>query len=78
MPADKNIQQHHLTLVEPLTSREIAVLRLIAEGYANKEIAQKLGVSVRTVKFYGTSIYAKLGVRGRTQAIYKAKELGLL
>ncbi len=65
-------------LVEPLTGREMDVLRLIAAGHANKEIAQKLSVSLRTVKFYATTLYAKLGVTGRTQAIHRARELGLL
>lgn len=64
--------------VEPLSQRETEVLRFIADGYANKEIALRLGVSVRTVKFYATSIYSKLGVAGRTQAIHKARSLGLL
>jgi LuxR family maltose regulon positive regulatory protein len=65
-------------LVEPLTKREMEVLRLIAEGCSNKEIAQKLSISLRTVKFYATNIYSKLGASGRTQAAYKARELGLL
>ena len=65
-------------LVEPLTRREQEVLRLINEGFSNKEIAQRLSISLRTVKFYATNLYSKLGVAGRTQAVYKARELGLL
>jgi LuxR family maltose regulon positive regulatory protein len=65
-------------LVEPLTGREMEVLQLIAEGYSNKEIAQRLYVSLRTVKYYATNIYAKLGVVGRTQAAFRAREMGLL
>jgi len=78
LQAEKDAQQQNLKLVEPLTRREIEVLRLITEGLSNKEIAQKLDISLRTVKFYGTSIYSKLGISGRTQAIRKAKELGLV
>lgn len=76
--AEKDYRQNNLALAEPLTSREIAVLQLIFEGYANKEIAQRFGISIRTVKYCGTNIYSKLGVTGRTQAIHKARELGLL
>jgi LuxR family maltose regulon positive regulatory protein len=64
-------------LVEPLSKRELEVMRLIVEGYSNKEIAQKLYISLRTVKYHATSIYAKLGVSGRTQAAFRARELGL-
>lgn len=65
-------------LVEPLTRREMEILRLIDKGYSNKEIAQELYISLRTVKYYATNIYTKLGVSGRTQAVFKARELGLL
>jgi len=65
-------------LVEPLTERERQVLQLIAEGMTNKEIAQELILSVGTVKVHAHNIYGKLGVSGRTQAIAKARELGIL
>jgi LuxR family maltose regulon positive regulatory protein len=65
-------------LIEPLSEREKDVLRLIAEGCLNKEIAQKLYISLRTVKYHTTSIYTKLVVNGRAQAAIKARELGLL
>jgi LuxR family maltose regulon positive regulatory protein len=65
-------------LVEPLSKRELEIVRLIVEGYSNKEIAQKLYISLRTVKYHATSIYSKLGVSGRTQAAFRARELGLL
>ena len=71
-------QKHNLALVEPLSQREIEVLQLIASGLANKEIAQRLYISLRTVKFHTTSIYSKLEVSGRAPAIVKARELGLL
>jgi LuxR family maltose regulon positive regulatory protein len=73
-----NVQKHNLALLEPLTQREIEVLQLIAEGQANKEIAKHLFISLRTVKFHTTNLYAKLEVSGRAQAIIKARELGLL
>ena len=71
-------QKSNLALVEPLSRREIEVLQLIASGLANKEIAQRLCISLRTVKFHMTSIYSKLEVSGRAPAIVKARELGLL
>jgi LuxR family maltose regulon positive regulatory protein len=72
------VQLGNAALVEPLTPRELEILQLIAEGYSNKEIAQKLYISVRTVKYYATNIYGKLDVSGRTQAAFRARELGLL
>jgi len=65
-------------LVEPLTAREREILGLIAEGLSNKEIAQKLVLTAGTVKAHAHSIYGKLGVRGRTQAVARARELDLL
>ncbi len=65
-------------LVEPLTVREIEVLRLISEGYPNKEIAQKLHISLRTVKYHTTNIYTKLNVSGRAHAVAKARNLELI
>lgn len=65
-------------LVEPLSDREVEVLRLIANGYANKEIAGRLFLAEGTVKNYVTSILGKIGARDRTQAALRAQELGLL
>jgi LuxR family maltose regulon positive regulatory protein len=64
--------------IEPLSEREIKVITFIAAGLSNKEIAQRLCVSLRTVKYHTTSIYIKLNVNGRAQAAIKAKELGLI
>ena len=64
--------------VEPLSKRELEVLRLIAEGYSNEEIAQKLFIAVSTVKTHIINIYGKLNVQRRTQALARARELGLL
>jgi ATP/maltotriose-dependent transcriptional regulator MalT len=63
-------------LVEPPTDREREVLTLIAAGASNREIADRLVVSVGTVKKHGNNIYGKLGVGSRTRAI--ARALGLL
>ena len=64
--------------VEPLTSREIAVLRLIVQGNRNSEIAHHLSISVKTVETHLTSIYGKLGVQSRAEAIAFAQRQGLL
>jgi DNA-binding NarL/FixJ family response regulator len=65
-------------LVEPLSERELEILGLIARGASNKEIADRLFIAEGTVKNHVTHILGKLGVRDRTQAALKARELGLL
>jgi DNA-binding NarL/FixJ family response regulator len=65
-------------LVEPLSERELEILALIASGSSNKEIADQLFIAEGTVKNHVTHILGKLGVRDRTQAALKARELGLL
>jgi DNA-binding NarL/FixJ family response regulator len=65
-------------LVEPLSDREIELLRLIANGDSNKEIAAALVIAEGTVKNHITNILGKLGVTGRMQAVNKARELGIL
>jgi LuxR family maltose regulon positive regulatory protein len=65
-------------LVEPLTEREIEVLRLVAGGLSNREIACELVVAVSTVKTHINHIYGKLDVRSRTQAVAQARRLDLL
>jgi len=64
-------------LVEPLTTREMEVLKLIEAGASNQEISEKLVISIPTVKRHISNIYAKLGVTSRTQAIAIGKELRL-
>ena len=63
---------------EPLTPRETEVIRLMAGGYSNREIAQALSKSEGTIKNHVSNILAKLGVRDRTRAVLKAIELGML
>ena len=65
-------------LVEPLSERELEVLRLVADGLSNGEIAAPLFLAVGTVKAHVHNIYGKLGVQSRTQAIARARELSLL
>jgi DNA-binding CsgD family transcriptional regulator len=65
-------------LVEPLTPREMEVIQLMAQGLANKQIALALGISEHTVKFHLSSLYAKLGISSRTEAVKRGIELGLI
>jgi len=65
-------------LVEPLSDRELDILRLIAAGHSNREIAQKLVVALSTIKWHVNNIYAKLDAHSRTRAVARATELGLL
>jgi LuxR family maltose regulon positive regulatory protein len=65
-------------LIDPLTERELEILRMIAEGHSNQDIAEKLVITLGTVKAHISHIYTKLDVRSRTQAISKADQLHLL
>lgn len=64
--------------VTDLTPRELEVLQLLAEGLANKTIAQQLHISDHTVKFHVNSIMTKLGAQSRTEAVVRATRLGLI
>lgn len=66
------------TLTEPLSERELEVLHLMAAGWSNQQIADKLVISLRTVKKHVENIHGKLGVQSRTQAAARARELHLL
>lgn len=64
--------------LEPFSSRELEVLRLLSDGLSNREIAERLYLSIDTVKWYNKQVFLKLGVNNRTQAAKKASELKLL
>ncbi|HEX2616208.1 MAG TPA: response regulator transcription factor [Flavobacteriales bacterium] len=61
-----------------VSARELEVLMLMAEGRSNQEIADKLFISLATVKSHSSSLFGKLDVRRRTEAVHKAKSLGLI
>jgi DNA-binding NarL/FixJ family response regulator len=65
-------------IVEELTARESEVLELLADGYANKQMALALGISEHTIKFHIASIYNKLNVTNRAEAVRAAARLGLI
>ena len=67
-----------MPLAEPLTPREQEVLQLLAEGMANRAIAQELGISEHTVKFHVNAIMGKLEAQSRTEAVVRATRLGLI
>ncbi len=71
-------QALHATLPDSLNEREMEILRLIADGLSNGEIAQQLVLAPSTVKWYINRIFSKLSVTSRTQAIIRARELSLL
>ncbi len=66
------------TLAEPLTERELQVLRLLAQGYTNQQISNALFISIGTTKKHLNNIFGKLSATSRTQALLRARELGLL
>jgi LuxR family maltose regulon positive regulatory protein len=65
-------------LIEPLSQRELEVLQLIAQGLSNREIGQRLFLALSTVKGHSRIIFDKLGVQRRTEAVARARQLGLL
>jgi LuxR family maltose regulon positive regulatory protein len=65
-------------VIEPLTERELEVLRLISKGLSNREISQRLSLALSTVKGHTRIIFDKLQVQRRTEAVARARELGLL
>ena len=65
-------------MVEPLSERELEVLRLVAQGLSNREISLRLFLALNTVKGHNQKIFDKLQVQSRTEAVARARELGLL
>ncbi len=78
LPADDDAAPRPQPLVVPLSDRELDVLRLLADGRTNREIAAELFLAEGTVKNHVTNVLAKLGARDRTQAALRARALGLL
>lgn len=70
--------ENNLQLLEPLSQRELEVLKLIDEGLANKEIASKLSLAPATVKAHIRNLYGKIDAKSRTEALSKSRQLGLL
>jgi LuxR family maltose regulon positive regulatory protein len=68
----------HPSLIEPLSARELEVLHLVANGLSNREIANRLFITINTVKKHIRLTFDKLDVSNRTQAVARARELGLL
>jgi len=66
------------SLIEPLSQRELEVLQLVAQGLSNREISERLFLALITVKGHNRNIFRKLQVRRRTEAVARARELGLL
>jgi DNA-binding NarL/FixJ family response regulator len=66
------------SLIEPLSGREVEILRLVAQGMSNKEIAEKLVIAEGTVKNHLTNILGKVEAKDRMQAVIKARKLGLI
>jgi LuxR family maltose regulon positive regulatory protein len=75
---DLPAESQPMVLIEPLTDRELDVLRLMAEGLKYKEISARLFISLNTVRFHVKAIYGKLTVNNRTQAIERARQLRIL
>jgi LuxR family maltose regulon positive regulatory protein len=80
--ARKNEDKSYLSpaqpLIEPLSPRELEVLQLMAQGHSNREISQRLFLALSTVKGHNRNIFGKLEVQRRTEAVARARELGLL
>jgi DNA-binding CsgD family transcriptional regulator len=77
-PSDPFTLNHRARESLGISERELEVLQLLAAGQSNKEIANQLGVSPNTVKTHVAKLYGKLDVARRTEAIRKARELGML
>jgi two-component system, NarL family, response regulator YdfI len=78
LPAANSIEHEHEPALEALSAREVEVLALMAQGLANKNIADRLAISEHTVKFHVSSILSKLAASSRTEAVTKGLRDGLL
>ncbi len=83
-PVDESVSQTTLSspssqiFFEPLSDRELQILRLMAARLSNPEIAAELLLATTTIKWYARQIYSKLGVSGRRTAVERARELDLI
>ena len=66
------------TLIEPLSERELEILTLVAEGLSNRQISERLFISLSTVKGHNRNIFDKLQVKRRTEAVARARDLNLI
>jgi LuxR family maltose regulon positive regulatory protein len=78
IPQVSNNTPPEMALIDPITPKELRVLNLVAQGLSNREVADKQSVSTETVKSHLKSIYSKMGVNRRTQAVNLARDLNLL
>ncbi len=78
LAAGASVNNPKSEMVEPLSERELEVLRLVARGLSNREISERLFLAVNTVKGHNQKIFDKLQVQSRTEAVARARELGLL
>jgi LuxR family maltose regulon positive regulatory protein len=78
LAAGASVKNPKSEMVEPLSERELEVLRLVARGLSNREISERLFLAVNTVKGHNQKIFDKLQVQSRTEAVARARELGLL
>jgi LuxR family maltose regulon positive regulatory protein len=78
MEAEQGENAKSQPLVEPLSSRELEVLQLIAQGFSNQEISERLFLALSSVKGHNQNIFGKLQVQRRTEAVARARELGLI
>jgi ATP/maltotriose-dependent transcriptional regulator MalT len=78
-PAPEHSNGHsHPALLDALSERELEILRLVSQGFSNREIADQMVIALGTVKTHVHNIYSKLGVESRTQAIARARDLNLI
>jgi len=78
LAAGASVKNPKSEMVEPLSERELEVLRLVAQGLSNREISERLFLALNTVKGHNQKIFDKLQVQSRTEAVARARELGLL
>jgi two-component system response regulator NreC len=76
--SEAQAQQSAPETIEPLTPREIEILKLIVQGYTNRQMAEELGISIRTVEGHRANVLEKLGLQSRVELVRYAKQHGLI